>query len=239
VAVFTRTGKRVGCFILYGVGSDRLGIKALCSYLEEQGYITYCSGMRMELTSIGLLKSGIYFEWLRGAEKEFDEFYKSCDNVVVIGFSVGALIGLILAEKYRLDALIIINTPVYLTNFRKLFEILCYQGEESGNVNLNRVIISTLYNLVSFNKLLNQVKRRLYRLRCPLLVIQGKKDDIVDWGSACYIYDRVFSHHKEIQFFPKSGHFICCDCESRLVFIRLYQFIEKVMEKKMSMEGYI
>jgi carboxylesterase len=221
VAVFAKKNGRVGCFILHGVSGDRFGVEALCSYLEEQGYGTYCCGIGIEFGSVKLFNTYAYLEWLYRAEREFEEFYKNCDYVVVIGVSVGGLIGILLAEKYRVDALITINTPIYLVDTKKLFEMLYREGEQKGTLHLNRMIILALYHLMGFNRLLHQVKKALYRLRCPLLVIQGKKDDIVDWKS------------------PKSGHFIFLDCESRLVFIRLHQFIEKSVENKMLVEGYI
>jgi len=239
VAVFAKKNGRVGCFILHGVSGDRFGVEALCSYLEEQGYGTYCCGIGIEFGSVKLFNTYAYLEWLYRAEREFEEFYKNCDYVVVIGVSVGGLIGILLAEKYRVDALITINTPIYLVDTKKLFEMLYREGEQKGTLHLNRMIILALYHLMGFNRLLHQVKKALYRLRCPLLVIQGKKDDIVDWKSASYIYDSFLGQDKEIQYFPKSGHFIFLDCESRLVFIRLHQFIEKSVENKMLVEGYI
>ncbi len=239
MAVFAKKNGRVGCFILHGVSGECFGVEALCSYLKEQGYSTYCSGVGMKFTSVKLFNIDIYLEWLDRAEREFEEFYKNCDYVVVIGVSVGGLIGILLAEKYKVDALITINTPIYLVDAKKLLEMLYREGEQKGTLHLNRMIILALYHLMGFNRLLHQVKKALYRLRCPLLVIQGKKDDIVDWTSASYIYDSFLGQDKEIQYFPKSGHFIFLDCESRLVFIRLHQFIEKSVENKMLIEGYI
>lgn len=239
MAVFAKKNGRVGCFILHGVSGDRFGVEALCSYLEEQGYGTYCCEIGIEFSSVKLFNAYAYLEWLGRAEKEFEGFYKEYDYVAVIGVSVGGLIGILLAEKYMVDALITINTPIYLLDAKKLLEMLCREDVGVGNLYLNRIITLALYWLMGFNRLFHQVKKVLYRLRCPLLVIQGKKDDIVDWKSAAYIYDSFLGQAKEIQYFPKSGHFIFLDCESRLVFIRLHQFIEKSVENKMLLEGYI
>jgi len=239
VAVFAKKTGRVGCFILHGVNGDRFGVEALCSYLEEQGYGTYCCEIGTEFGSVKLFNAYAYLEWLDRAEKEFEEFYKGYDYVAVIGVSVGGLIGILLAERYMVDALITINTPIYPVDARKLLGMLYREGATAGNLHLSRIIILALYRLMGFNRLFHQAKKVLYRLRCPLLVIQGKKDDIVDWKSASYIYDSFLGQSKEIQYFPKSGHFIFLDCESRLVFIRLHQFIEKNVENKMLIEGYI
>lgn len=237
--MFSKKNGRVGCFILHGVSGDRFGVETLCSYLEEQGYSTYRCGIGIKVESVKLFNADVYLEWLYRAERDFKDFCKQYDYVVVIGISVGGLIGILLAEKYMVDALITINTPIYLSDAKKLFEMLYREGGKVSTPYLNRIIILALCRLMGFNRLLHQAKKVLYKLRCPLLVIQGKKDDIVDWKSASYIYDSFLGQNKEIQYFPKSGHFIFLDCESRLVFIRMHQFIEKSVENRMLMEGYI
>jgi len=239
VAMLAIRNGRVGCFILHGMSGDRFGVEALCSYLEEQGYGTYCCEIGIEFSSAKLFNAYAHLEWTCRAEREFEEFYKEYDYVVVIGVSIGGLIGILLAEKYMVDALITINTPIYLVDAKKLLEMLYCEGVGASNLHFNRIIVLALYRLMGFNRLFHEAKKTLYRLRCPLLVIQGKKDDIVDWKSASYIYDSFLGQTKEIQYFPKSGHFIFLDCESRLVFIRLHQFIEKSVENKMLIEGYI
>ncbi|MBM7583163.1 carboxylesterase [Caldicoprobacter guelmensis] len=236
--VFYKNG-RVGCFILHGINGDQFGVETLCSYLEEQGYSTYRCGIGIKVESVRLFNVDAYLEWLYRAERDFKDFCKQYDYVVVIGISVGGLIGILLAERYMVDALITINTPIYLSDAKRFLDTVCREGVKGGNSYFNRIIVLALCRLVGFNRLLNQVKRVLYRLRCPLLVIQGKKDDIVDWKSASYIYDSFLGQNKEIQYFPKSGHFIFLDCESPLVFIRMHQFIQKSVENRMLMEGYI
>lgn len=239
MAVLTKVDKRVGCFIVGGLINESLEVEPLAKYLEQQGYVTHCPVLGYTRTDYRGLNHNDYLECFGSTEKELKEFVDSCDAVVIIGFSIGGLIGIHLAEKYKIDALITINTPIYFVDFRKLMEMLQQRGKSNGHSYLNRMVTSTLYTLFNFNRLIHKIKRKLFRLRCPVLVIQGKKDHIANCASACYIYDNIFGREKEIQFFPKSGHFIFSDCESPLVFIRVYQFIEKVMENKLLMEGYL
>lgn len=239
MAVLTKAGKQVGCFIVHGLTNESLEVEPLARYLEQQGYVLHCSTLGYTRTDYRGLNHNDYPEIIGSTEKELKEFADNCDAVVIIGFSVGGLIGIHLAEKYKLDALITINTPIYFADFRKFVEMLQQRDKSNGHSYLNRKVISTLYTLFNFNRLIQKVKRKLFRLRCPVLVIQGKKDHIANCASACYIYDNIFGREKEIQFFPKSGHFIFSGSESPLVFIRVYQFIEKIMENKLLMEGYL
>ncbi|NLA52610.1 MAG: hypothetical protein GX860_10905 [Alcaligenaceae bacterium] len=235
----TKNGKRVGCFIIHEMYGTCAGDNTLSYYMKEQGYITYCCTPATCYNSCDAMNPNIYYEWLHFAEKELAHFVNECYTVVVIGYSIGGLIGIHLAEKYRVDALITINAPIYISDFRGLVGMLQYEPEKKSHSNVNRVVISTLYNLLNFKKLVNQAKRKLSKLHCPLLVIQSKKVKIINWSSAHYIFENVCSREKEIQFFPKSGHYILCDSERQLVFIRVHQFIEKAMESKLMVEGYI
>jgi pimeloyl-ACP methyl ester carboxylesterase len=54
----------------------------------------------------------------------------TCFAVVIIGYSIGGLIGIHLAEKYGVDALITINAPIFISDFRRLVGMLrCQLGE--------------------------------------------------------------------------------------------------------------
>lgn len=239
MSVLAKKDKRIGCFIINGMNDGCGSNDLLSSYMEEQGCITYCCTPVTCCSSWDGMNSNIYFEWLILAEKELVRFMNDCFAIVIIGYSIGGLIGIHLAEKYNVDALITINTPIYISDFRRLVGMLRYQPREINPSNINRRVISALYNLFNFNRLVNQAKRKLCKLYCPLLVIQSKKDRIIDWSSGYYILENARSRNKEIQFFPKSGHFILCDSEKQLVFIRVLQFVEKTMESKLLVEGHI
>jgi len=239
VALFAKNRKRIGCFIIHETNGGCDGDDTLASYMEKQGYVTYCYTPAMSFDSWNGVNPNIYIEWLDYAEKKLVEFMKTCYTVVIIGYSIGGLIGIHLAEKYGVDALITINAPIFISDFRRFVDMLRCELGEKGHSKANRMVISTLYNLFSFNKLVNQAKRKLSKLYCPLLVIQSKRDKIFNWSGAYYIFDNVSSRKKEIQFFPKSGHYILNDSEKQLVFIRVHQFVEKAMESKLLVEGYI
>jgi len=239
VSALIKKGKRVGCFIIHEMYGNCNSQDALASYMEKQDYLTYCCTPATCCESWNGISTNVYFEWLNMAEKELAHFMNECYTVVIIGYSIGGLIGIHLASKYEVDALITINTPIFISDFRGLIDILRYEQSGKANSNVNRITISTLYNLFSFNRLVNQAKRKLCKLRCPILVVQSKRDKLVNWSSAYYIFENVCSYEKEIQFFPKSGHYILGDSEKGLVLIRVHQFIEKAVESKLMIEGYI
>jgi len=90
------------------------------------------------------------------------------------------------------------------------------------------------YNL---KKMAYQLKSQISEIRCPILIIQGKKDNMVKWTGAYVLYENIPAVQKEIQFFPKSGHGICMDCECKLVCIRIHQFIERIVGDKLIIQS--
>jgi len=235
--MFLKRNKNIGCFVIPEIPSQSSDMAPLIHYLQTQGYFVGCPD---SLTCVKPDPIAVYPFWINSIEKSFSSFAKSCDVVIVVGFSLGGLAGVHLASKYEVDALITINTPAHLQEIWNLYEKYTdVQSQRGKNIlencirNLSRL---SLPFSNGYRDLVRAVKEKIPVLRCPILVIQGKKDTQIKWSNAYYIYEKAASREKEIQFFPKSGHHICQDCEYKLVFIKVVQFIERVAENRLLLQ---
>ena len=78
-------------------------------------------------------------------------------------------------------------------------------------------------------KFIQQVKRCLPQVTCPILLIQSTADDSIHPDSAQFIYDQVNSTEKEIVTLHNSGHVLTLDSEWEQVAEQTYQFIRKLV----------
>jgi carboxylesterase len=235
--------KRVGCFIIHGFSGGPFEVKPLADYLEQYGYITCCPTLAGHDSGSGKLSRSTCLDWIHSAEEAFTEFASRCDMIIIIGFSMGGLIGVYLADKFGVDALVTISTPVYCLDYKQFAinwrEIIRLRDREKLQRYIDGMGRLSLRAVLNFRKLVYLLKSKVQDIRCPLLVIQGKKDDTVKWISAYYIYDNAGTREKEIQLFPKSGHVICLDCERQLVCIRIHQFINKVVGNRLLLQNQL
>jgi carboxylesterase len=74
---------------------------------------------------------------------------------------------------------------------------------------------------------LPRVRRGLGDVRCPILIMHGRKDHMVHPSNAQLIYDSVASTDKEIVWCERSYHVITLDFDRDMVFSRTHRFIEE------------
>jgi len=237
LAMLGRTDERIGCFIVCGFSTEFYKINPLIEYLKQQEYAVCCTAIAGQDTSQYRPGRISYSNWMQSVERIFEDFAKNCDILIVIGFSLGSILTFHLAEKYSIDALILINAPVSDSDYRKLlrewidnFYYTDYTNTYDSVIRDRIISFRAAFNL---NKMVQQLNREINKVMCPILIIQGKMDNMVKWSNAYILYENIPTGQKEIQIFPKSGHGICMDCECKLVFIRIHQFIRKIVVDKL------
>jgi carboxylesterase len=70
----------------------------------------------------------------------------------------------------------------------------------------------------------------LQEVKCPLLIVEGAKDEIIDPSCSRYVYDRVASAEKEILTLPESGHCLTIDGEWEVAAEKTFQFVDRYKE---------
>ncbi len=192
--------------VLRGIGKE-----IICPVLN--GAVKCISSEYVKRNSIGSRIS--YTQWIESVEKEVIKFQESGDDIFLIGFSMGGLIALDLACKYKIKSIITINTPIYYWNIYQIILNISEDIKSGKNVHFKRYWQakreSTIYSLRQFLKLLGRVKPKLNNVNCSVFIIQTINDDTVKKKSAKFIYDNISSETKSIKYFEKGGHLVLLD----------------------------
>ncbi|TXK89896.1 alpha/beta fold hydrolase, partial [Parageobacillus sp. SY1] len=91
----------IGCLCIHGFTGSPDEVAPLAEYLQKRTDwviktpILPGHGKRLQLKGI------TYDQWFQAAERELQALMEICETVYVIGFSMGGVIAVYLAEKYK------------------------------------------------------------------------------------------------------------------------------------------
>lgn len=212
-----------GCLLIHGFTGSEFEVEPLTIYLRERGINAVCPllaghGDQPEKS----LKEVVWQDWVHSAEVALQDLQNECETIYVVGFSMGGLIAGYLANRYRVDKLVLLSASVFYLNPKQLakdlvalMQSLLKHPERLQDFRRYSENIKTipLQAVIEFCHLVRALKPELADIRVPTLIVQGALDDLVDPRSATYIYETIQSTEKQLHILPKSKHIVCHDCE--------------------------
>jgi carboxylesterase len=230
-------GNKTGILLIHGFTGSPSEMRYLGDYLKDRNFSVRGVLLKGHGTSPEDMKKTNHKDWIKSAEDGYLELSESCDEIFVVGFSMGGAIALHLARKYDIKGVVSLATPIRILNRQYYIgAIVKYLSFAIGRqpkivkqkdpfiINYDRTSIKCIISLI---QLINMVKLDLHKVEKPILIMQSYGDGTVHPSSANFIYKRVASTDKSIIFLHKSGHVITCDCEKEQVFDEIHNFINK------------
>lgn len=141
--------------------------------------------------------SKTFFSWIRAIDRRIQKH--NPEELYVIGHSLGGSLALYLSQKYKFKGLVTINSPVYLRK-HTLIKVLARVLRRFKRV--EKVAVSNVnYSLDSVSSLFDFLgsigKMRVDSLHSAL-VIQSRKDGVVNPRSARIIFERIQIPQKQL-----------------------------------------
>ncbi len=181
-----------------------------------------------------------YKDWIQATEEKIETLIKyGYSDIYVVGHSMGGVLASYVASKYPQIKKVVLAAAAFkyigekenfslkkttsIINDYGLSEIL-FRGFE-------RLSIGAVNEFAAFVK---NYKDTPKKIKVPILIIQGMKDDIVPITSAEYIYDSVKSRIKGLIYLEKSNHDIFNGPQKGIINIRIEKFLlfDKINEPK-------
>ena len=147
------------------------------------------------------------------------------EKVCLIGFSTGGALSLRLAAErpQKLTGVAAVSVPVKFRNRHMIFVPILHgiqklvqwmwslegpmpfrlNGSEHPNINYRHIPVRGLFEL---GQLVDDMKSRLDDITCPVAVIQGTEDPIVDPKSAELVLDNIASKETMLHMVPATRH---------------------------------
>ena len=229
--LFLPTGaKKMGIVLVHGLLASPAELRAFGETLRKLGYPVIGVRLAGHGTSPWDLHERNRKDWLASVERAYRILSPFVDEICLVGFSMGGGLALRFAAKAPagLAGVAVVSTPLKLRN-KSLMLVPIVHGanklaasatsregvmpfrlnrSEHPETNYRHIPIRALNEL---RRVTDDLARHLSEVTCPVAIIQGSDDHVVDPKSAQTIYDEIASEKKQLDWIESDQHGILGD----------------------------
>ncbi|MFO7885131.1 MAG: alpha/beta fold hydrolase [Desulfobacteraceae bacterium] len=245
------TVSRGGILLIHGYMASPAEMKPLGEYFFEKGYTVYIPRLKGHGTAPEDLAETKYTQWIESVEEGYILLRSLGDSIFVGGFSTGAGLALDLASRVDcIQAVFAVSPPMKLndfgTNFVSAVDIwnqmmkkahlkglareFVKNSSENPDINYLRNPVSGVRQLEQFMEALED---RLTSIKTPVLVIQSRKDPVVNPEGTRKLFETLGSDCREYFLFDFDRHGILLGSGVLRVYRVIADFVDAVEEKSL------
>lgn len=235
---FLLPGSSKGVLLIHGFTGSPSEMILLGNDLYKQGYTVLGIRLAGHGTTVEEMGHTSWSEWYHSACDGYHLLRGICDEISVIGLSMGALLAMQVAFNFPVKKVVAMSAPIFITKENNLRLLPSIERSVGRYQRKNRRAMPELakrYN-VSYNKMplvcvhqlldvIAQTKAILPDLKKPILIVQSDNDHTVKAESGTYIYEHVGSEDKELFKLSLSGHIVTLDIEHDKLFRKIKEFL--------------
>ncbi|HEY1074128.1 MAG TPA: alpha/beta fold hydrolase [Patescibacteria group bacterium] len=215
---------KTGVLLLHGFSSTPGVFSKLTRLLEKQGLSYYAPLLPGHGTTPDDLALYDTEDWIKSADEAYKHLKKYCNNVIILGVSMGGNLACILANKRKVDGLILAGTPRWLqrgtwivfymfvlrflgikyyhASFKKeLKDGLLIGGPAASYGSLQLKSISDALHLIQ-----DETPFYLKNIKSPTLIIQSDNDGLVNSKSGNYFFQNIPAIDKQLVWISQPHH---------------------------------
>ncbi|HUX46739.1 MAG TPA: alpha/beta fold hydrolase [Desulfosporosinus sp.] len=241
VEPFYFPGNRVGCLLIHGFSGSPSEMRFMGERLAKYGWTVLGIRLSGHGTTPEQMAKTRWVDWAMDAEEGVRKLRESCDTVVGIGLSMGGLLALHLATLGLIDGIVSMNAPMVLADRRTRYVRLIrpfktYVGKpklgrslSAQQLELERFVYFRIPvdALISLNSAIRRVRRSLYEIMCPTILMQSIKDFTVNPISVQIIRGKIQQIKPELLYWEKSGHILTLGPERHEVVLSVHKFLRR------------
>lgn len=234
---FSADGGRTGILLSHGFTGSPASMVPWAKHLAAAGHTVRVPLLPGHGTTWQQLNTTRWEDWYAEVDASLSDLAAECDQVVVVGLSMGGCLALRLAEQRPADvaALVLVNPAVHVARIDiKLVPALQWivpampgigndiKKDGQDEVGYDK---TPLRALASQLKMWKDVRAGLPTVTQPLLLFRSTADHVVDATSQAIILGGVSSAVKEFVPLEDSYHVATLDNEAPMIFARTDAFI--------------
>ncbi|EST11558.1 alpha/beta hydrolase [Sporolactobacillus laevolacticus] len=235
---FLESGSR-SVLLLHGFTGNSIDVRQLGRYLHQRGYTCYgpiYSGHGGEPEA--LLQTSPD-DWWRDVRQAIDFLHQHGQSeIAVCGLSLGGVFSLKCGYTFLVKGIVPMCAPAYVDTQGRIFagtlnyarNYKQYQGksEETIAAELNAFEKKIPKVLEQLSTLIDEVRVNSEKITVPALIVQARKDEMLEPESAQFIYDTIQSADKQLKWYENSTHVITIGTEKAQLHQDIYAFLESL-----------
>lgn len=239
------SGRSPAVLALHGFGGTPLEVELAVTMAAKLGLAALAPLLPGHGTTARDLAGRRFPDWVRAAEAAFDELTESHGRVIVVGLSMGAMLAGHLAGSRSETALglVLMANAYWLASPFPAWPLLLIDalglpdfaipkaGSDIGDVEARRTNLTydsqPIHAAVDVLRAGVRVRSDLRRVRCPTLILHGKRDRVCSVTNAQRVAQLLGTRDQRVVIFPNSHHILTRDRERAAVGRELEQFFAR------------
>lgn len=236
---FFHQGDETGCLVLHGFTGTTANVRVVADKLAEAGYTVYAPLLSGHGTTLADMDAQTGEIWLQDAQRAYDRLLEAgCRHIFLLGLSMGGILVSLLAQQRPCDGLVLMSTPFrmrgYLRNAMRASSAVRYLYTDVGSRHAADPYAQgypgvPLRKLRDLDELTIRARGGLYKLSCPILILQSALDTRVDLKSVPIAQYGVHSEDVTTILLQNSPHGCSYGPERDLVAEYSLAFVQSVL----------
>lgn len=229
--------KKIGCVCLHGFTGAPSEVEPLADYLRDRTDWVISVPVLPGHGEDADLGSVVYTDWVECAEQAVKEMAACCDEVYVVGFSMGGILACHTASVFPVKKLVLLSAAAKYINGKQLVRDIgglvkdSIKGSAKDNELYmrykNKIVQTPLRAAREFRALVAANRGTFRKISIPVFIAQGELDAIVPVSSARYLYNAIPSRDKQL-YIEKNAKHLICHCENNLA---LFEEVEAFLNR--------
>ena len=213
-----RNGRKHGVLLIHGFTGTAAQMRMLAQGLHQQGFTVMGINLPGHASTMDDMARCTWDDWLTAAKEAFLQLKKDCDDVSIVGHSMGGCLALILAQQLQPTAIAPVaapmgtRAPLWAAALAAPFmKTVWWRKRDEHSVPLEEAYD---YGYPGFHcvcarhlsRLIRMARRDLHAVTCPILVVQSHADETITGDSADMILRGVSSEVKRVLWLENVPH---------------------------------
>ncbi len=240
---------KAGILLIHGYMAAPREMEAFAQYLHKKSYTVYVPRLKGHGTAPEDLAAAKYIEWIETVEEGYVILKHTCSKIFVGGFSTGAALALDLCTRtdniqavfavappmklkdlgsYFVPAINLFNTMVKKAHLGQIAMEFVSNNPENPDINYIRNPVAGIREL---EKLTKDLGEKLNKIRIPALIVQSRKDPVVNPEGTLKLFNNIISDNKEYFLFDYDRHGILLGKGALRIYKSIENFIAYTLQK--------
>lgn len=236
---FLLEGGSHGILLLHGFTGSAGHMRLIGEELHQQGFTVLGIQLPGHGTSLEDMQNVHWQDWLQSAKEGRLTLAERCEKVSVAGLSMGGVLTLLMAQQTRINAAVVMSTPMALRNklaslapvASRFTPVTYWRGNEQREKMLDQRYDYGYpgFPTASIGDLLHLIRlarRNLFAVTCPTLVVQSRADETIAPNSADIILQGIRSEKKAVLWLEGVPHVVTISREYQRIAKAMGEFLQ-------------